>query len=69
MASSLREDEQFVIEALCASYNGTWRIGEDPPDAYMALKGNEVAVEISILTQYVVGKSSKSVPRLSQKHY
>lgn len=66
MASSLREDEQFVIEALCASYNGTWRIGEDPPDAYMALKGNEVAVEISILTQHVVGISGKSVPRLSQ---
>jgi len=37
MASSLREDEQFVIEALCASYNGTWSIGEDPPDTYMAL--------------------------------
>jgi len=66
MASSLRKDEQFVIKALCASYNGTWRIGEDPPDAYMVLKDNEVAVEISILTQHVVGKSGKSVSRLSQ---
>ena len=66
MASSLREDEHFVIEALCASYGGTWRIGEDPPDAYMSLNENEVAVEISILTQHVVSKSGKSVPRLSQ---
>lgn len=66
MASSLREDEQFVIEALCASYGGTWRIGEDPPDAYMSLKENDVAVEISILTQHVVSKTGKSVPRLSQ---
>lgn len=66
MASSLREDEHFVIEALCASYDGTWRIGEDPPDAYMSLSENEVAVEISILTQHVVSKSGKSVPRLSQ---
>ena len=66
MASSLREDEQFVIKALCASYNGTWRIGEDPPDAYMVLKDNKIAVEISILKQHVVGKSGKSVPRLSQ---
>ena len=66
MASSLREAEHFVIEALCASYGGTWRIGEDPPDAYMSLGENEVAVEISILTQHVVSKSGKSVPRLSQ---
>lgn len=66
MASSLREDEKFVIEALCASYGGTWRIGEDPPDAYMSLTKNEVAVEISILTQHVVSKSGKAVPRLSQ---
>ena len=66
MASSLREDEKFVIEALCASYGGIWRIGEDPPDAYMSLTENEVAVEISILTQHVLGKSGKSVPRLSQ---
>jgi len=66
MASSLREDEKFVIKALCASYGGTWRIGEDPPDAYMALNENEVAVEISNLTQHVVSKSGKPVPRLSQ---
>jgi len=66
MASSLREDEKFVIEALCASYGGTWRIGEDPPDAYMSLTDSEVAVEISILTQHVVSESGKPVPRLSQ---
>lgn len=66
MASFLREDEKFVIEALCASYGGTWRIGEDPPDAYMSLNGDEVAVEISILTQHVVSKSGKSISRLSQ---
>ena len=66
MVSSLREDEQFVIEALCASYNGTWRVGEDPPDAYMTFQGDEVAVEISILTQHVIDKSGKVVPRLSQ---
>jgi len=66
MSFSLREDEQFVIETLCASYNVTWRIGEDPPDAYMVLKVNGVAVEISILTQHVFGKSGKLVSRLSQ---
>lgn len=66
MAPVLREDEKFVIESLCAKYGGTYRIGEDPPDAYMSLNGNEIAVEISILTQHVVDKSGKTVPRLSQ---
>ena len=66
MASSLRKDEKFVIEALCASYGGTWRIGEDPPDAYMTLNEDEIAVEISVLTQHVVSKSGTQVPRLSQ---
>jgi hypothetical protein len=66
VSSSLREDEHFVIEALCAVYDGTWRIGEDPPDAYIALGKDEVAVEVSILTQHVSNKSGKMVPRLSQ---
>ncbi|MFH2012652.1 MAG: hypothetical protein ABIJ37_08150 [Pseudomonadota bacterium] len=66
MVSTLREDEKFVIEALCLSYGGTWRIGEDPPDVYMSLAENEVAVEILILTQHVVSKYGKPVPRLSQ---
>jgi hypothetical protein len=66
MVSSLREDEKFVIEALCALYGATWRIGEDPPDAYLSLPENEIAVEISILTQQVLCKSGKTVSRLSQ---
>lgn len=66
MAPALREDEKFVIESLCAKYSGTYRIGEDPPDAYLSLNGNEIAVEISILTQHVVNKSGSPVPRLSQ---
>lgn len=66
MGPILREDEKFVIESLCAKYSGTYRIGEDPPDTYMSLNGNEIAIEISILTQHVVDKSGNPVPRLSQ---
>ena len=32
----------------------------------MNLNGNEIAVEISILTQHVIDKSGKVIPRLSQ---
>ncbi len=66
MVPVLREDEKFVIKSLCSKFGGTYRIGEDPPDAYMSLNDNEIAVEISILTQHVVDKSGKPIPRLSQ---
>ena len=66
MEAVLRDDEKFVIESLCAKYGGTYRTGEDPPDAYMSLNGNEIAVVISILTQHVADKLGKPVPRLSQ---
>jgi hypothetical protein len=66
MAPVLREDEKFVIKSLCSQSGGTFRIGEDPPDAYMLLNDLEIAVEISILTQHVIDKSGKPVSRLSQ---
>jgi hypothetical protein len=60
----LREDEEFVITSLAAAFSAAWRPGENPPDAYLILGANTVAVEISTLTQYVTdGKGTR--PRLS----
>ena len=66
MKNMLREDEMFVVEALCAALSCTWRAGEDPPDAYLSYEGAEVAVEISTLTQHVISDSGDAIPRLSQ---
>ncbi len=66
MASDLRPIERFVMESLCMKYGGNFRIGEDPPDAYLSLNGKDIAVEISILTQHVVNESGEPLPRLSQ---
>lgn len=66
MCNSLSEDEKFVIESLSSSLGGSWRPGEDPPDTYLMQGNVEVAVEISTLTQHVVGKSGDPEPRLSQ---
>jgi hypothetical protein len=49
----LREDEEFVIASIASSLSGSWRPGENPPDAYLTLGAATVAVEISTLTQYV----------------
>jgi hypothetical protein len=50
---SLRDDEQFVIAAVSAAFSAPWRSGDDPPDAYLTLGGDTIAVEISTLMQPV----------------
>jgi hypothetical protein len=47
----LRSDERFAIDAVAAEFSGTWKCGENPPDAYLTAGGREIAVEISTLTQ------------------
>jgi hypothetical protein len=49
----MREDEKFVVQAVAAFCSGSWRPGEDPPDAYIDIGSKEIAVEISTLTQHV----------------
>ncbi|MFH1372899.1 MAG: hypothetical protein ABII79_03790 [bacterium] len=66
MENMLREDEIFVVKTLCAVLSGTYRAGENPPDAYLSYEGKEVAVEISTLTQHVISDSGDAIPRLSQ---
>ncbi|HZC56907.1 MAG TPA: hypothetical protein VE396_12835 [Xanthobacteraceae bacterium] len=42
-----------MIEAVTELYSGTWRPGEDPPDAYVDVNHEVIAVEISTLAQHV----------------
>lgn len=50
----MRNDEEIVIRAVAKFYSArSWRVGEDPPDAYVDLGGTTIAVEISTLTQHV----------------
>ncbi len=66
MGNTLSKDEKFVIESLSSSLGGSWRPGENPPDAYLAQGDVEVAVEISTLTQHVPAATGIVEPRLSQ---
>lgn len=52
-STGLRDDETFVIESVAKEFGGTWRVGENPPDAYLTFNTNTVAVEITTLTQHV----------------
>ena len=62
----LRPDEKYCIEAVVASVGGEWSEGEDPPDAYLSIGSDNIAVEISTLTQHVTDDSGGSKPRLSE---
>src|SRR5271166_3433006 len=53
LSSSIRDDEEFVITAVAAAFGGSWRHGEDPPDGYLTVGTESIAVEISTLTQHV----------------
>ncbi len=49
----MRDDEEFVISSVARFYSGTWRPGENPPDAYLDIDGEAIAIEISMLTQHI----------------
>ena len=51
--SQLNPAEKFVIDALVAEFGADWKIGPNPPDAYLLFDTKTVAVEITTVTQYV----------------
>jgi hypothetical protein len=66
MTSQLRPDEEFVIRAITAHFGGAWSPGQNPPDAYLAVDQETVAVEISTLTQHVTDERGGTKSRLSE---
>jgi hypothetical protein len=63
-AGKLRENEEYAIFRVAEEFSARWRPGEDPPDAYLLLGGEEIAVEVSTLTQHVTDDSGTH-PRIS----
>ena len=53
MAGRLRLDEKSILDKLAAKLGGTYRAGDDPPDAYLCLGDIEVGVEVTRLTPFM----------------
>ena len=68
-AVTLKPDEQSVIAAVSCAFSAPWRPGENPPDAYICLDGDDVPVEISTLTQLVTDKEAKDGTRAVMGDY
>jgi hypothetical protein len=52
-AVTLRPDEQLVIAAVSRAFSAPSRPGENPPDAYICLDGDDIPVETSTLMHLV----------------
>jgi hypothetical protein len=52
--AKLRDDEEFAISAVGKEFSANWRLGENPPDAYLLMPSHEVAIEISTLVQLII---------------
>jgi hypothetical protein len=66
MTRQLKPDEEFVARSLVAHFGGKWSEGNNPPDVYLSMGKEAVAVEISTLTQHVLDERGGMKPRLSE---
>lgn len=67
MNRQLRRDEEFVIRCLADYFSGTWRCGENPPDAYLLVGDRVIAVEVSILMEFRHDGRGGTVSNLSDQ--
>jgi hypothetical protein len=60
----LKKQERTAIEAVARRFSATWEKGGDPPDAYIMVDGNRVAVDITTLKRRGSGEGDAAKPRL-----
>lgn len=49
----MRLEEKNALDSLIAVYGGECEDGEDPPDAYITLDGQRIAVEVTMLVEQI----------------
>lgn len=59
----MRQDETFAMNSIIKKFGGSFTEGEDPPDAYLLLNGNNIAVEITQLVQQVQNTKGEMISK------
>lgn len=49
----MRYEETSALDSLIATFGGKYKGGEDPPDAYITLNGQRIAVEVTMLVEQI----------------
>lgn len=62
--SDLNKQKRAAIEAVAIRFSATWEKGGDSPDAYIAVAGKRVAVDIATLNRCGTGLGGAARPRL-----
>jgi hypothetical protein len=60
----LKEQERTAIEAVARRFSATWGQGGEPPDAYIMVDGQRVAVDVTTLERHGTGQGDAAKPRL-----
>ncbi len=60
----LKKQELTAIAAVARRFSATWEKGDDPPDAYIVIDGERVAVDIIAIERRGTGQGQAVKPRL-----
>lgn len=60
----LNTQEQAAIEAVVEHFSGTWEEGEDPPDAYLVVARQRIAVQVTTVQPRTPEQGRLAKPRL-----
>jgi len=58
------KQQRMAIEAVARLFSATLEKGSDPPDAYLIVAGNRVALDVAILKRRGTGQGNAAKPRL-----
>jgi hypothetical protein len=58
-------NENFVMNSIVEKFGGEFIEGEDPPDSYLQLDGEDIAVEVTRLVQQVENTKGKMISRIA----
>lgn len=64
--SELRKAEQFAIAAVSRHFSSPWQSADRPPDAYMAVGGRRIALDVAVIAQQRPGREPVAKARLRE---
>ncbi len=64
LIGDLKPQERAAVEAVAKRFSATWERGGDPPDAYIAVVGKRIAVDIATIKRHAPAQANDAKPRL-----
>src|SRR5271165_3956788 len=63
--NKLRKQEQAALDVVARHFSATWEKGDGgSPDAYLAISGKRIAIEVTAIKQEIAERGDRTKPRL-----